>query len=99
MGWNGTPGSGSARQFSILDPVRLIGLRAKTTMAVGLVILVVAFEPDHLAVAFEGEHVGGDAVEEPAIVADDDGTAAKREQRLLESAKSVDVQIVRGLVE
>jgi hypothetical protein len=38
---------------------------------------LVALEPDDLAVALEGEDVGGDAVEEPAIVADDHRAAGK----------------------
>ena len=33
-----------------------------------LVFGEVALEPPHLAVALEGQHVGGDAVEEPAVV-------------------------------
>src|SRR3954451_23398613 len=89
----------STRQFSILDPVRLVGLGAKASMPICLVVLVVAFEPDHLAVTLEREHVGRNAVEEPPIVADDDRTAAKRQQRLLERAKRVDIEVVRGLVE
>ncbi len=39
--------------------------------------LVVALEPDNLAVAFEGHDVRGDAVEDPAVVADHHGAAAK----------------------
>jgi hypothetical protein len=37
----------------------------------------VALEPFDVAVALEGEDVGGDAVEEPAVVADDDGAAGE----------------------
>ena len=66
---------------------------------VGLVVLVVALEPDHLAVALEGEHVRGDAVEEPAVVADDDHAAGEVEQRVLERAQRVDVEVVGRLVE
>ena len=40
-----------------------------------LVILEVALEPFDVAVAFEGEDVRREAVQEPAIVADDDGAA------------------------
>ena len=40
-----------------------------------LIVLEVAFEPFDMAVAFEGQDVRGDAIEEPAIVADDDGAA------------------------
>ena len=46
--------------------------------AVLLVGLEVALEPRHLRVALEGEHVGGDAVEEPAVVGDHDRAAGER---------------------
>src|SRR5882724_6829037 len=48
--------SALTRQFAVLDPVRLIGGGAEAALAVGLVVLIVPFEPDHLAVALEGEH-------------------------------------------
>ena len=44
--------------------------------AVLLVVLVVALEPLDVAVALVGQHVGGDAVEEPAVVGDHDFTNA-----------------------
>ncbi len=43
--------------------------------------------------------MGGDAVEEPAVVGDDDGAAGEGEQRLLERAQRVDVEVVGRLVE
>ena len=52
-----------------------------------------------LAVALEGEDVRRDAVEEPAVVADDHGAAGIVEQRLLERAQRVDVEVVGRLVE
>ena len=79
--------------------MRLIGGGAEPAPAVGLVVGVVALEPDHLAVAFEGEDVRGDAVEEPAVVADDRRAAGKFEQRLLERAQRVDIEIVGRLVQ
>ena len=79
--------------------MRLIGLGAEAALPVGFVVLIVALEPHDLAVAFEREHVRGDAVEEPAIVADDDGAAGEVEQRFLERAQRVDVEIVGRLVE
>ncbi len=68
-------------------------------MPVGLVLLVVPLEPERLRVPLEGEHVGRDAVEEPAVVRDDDGAAGEGEERLLERAERVDVEVVRRLVE
>src|SRR3954469_16344724 len=58
-----------------------------------------AFEPRGLRVALEREDVRRDAVEEPPIVGDDDRAAGELEQRLLERAERVDVEIVRRLVE
>src|SRR5438445_9776293 len=64
-----------------------------------LVRVVVPLEPAHAAVALEDEKMCCDAVEEPAVVADDDHTAREVEERLLQRAQSVDVEIVRRLVE
>jgi hypothetical protein len=49
------------------------------------------------AVALERQHVGGDPVEKPAVVADHDGTA-ERDQRILERA-ACRRQVVGRLVE
>ena len=68
-------------------------------LPVRLVVLVVALEPDDLAVALEGQHVRGDAVEEPAVVADDHRAAGEVDERLLERAQRVDVEVVGRLVE
>src|SRR5207249_3136221 len=43
----------SARQLPVFDPVRLIRRRAEAALPIGFVILIVPFEPHHLAVAFE----------------------------------------------
>src|SRR5712692_2264623 len=43
----------------VADAVGRVGLSADTLLPVGLVVLVVALEPDHRAVAFEGQHVRG----------------------------------------
>src|SRR5689334_8135188 len=73
----------SAREFLVLDAVRDGGVGAEPAHLVGLVVLEVALEPLDMAVALEGEHVGRDAVEEPAIVADDHRAAGEILQRLL----------------
>ena len=79
--------------------MRLISLGAKPALSIGLVVLIVTFEPHDRAVAFECQHVRGDPIEKPAIVADDDGAARKREQCFFECAQRIDVEIVRRLVE
>ena len=102
---NGSPAStltkqcGLARELLVLDPVRDAGNLRQPPHLVGLVVLEVALEPFDMAVALEGEHVGRDAVEEPAVVADDDGAAGEILQRLFERAQRIDVEIVGRLVE
>jgi hypothetical protein len=87
------------RQLFVPNPVRLVGVGAETLLALGLVALVVALAPDGFAVSLEREHVRGDAVEKPAVVADDHGAAAEVEQRFLERPQRIDVEVVGRLVE
>src|SRR5581483_8571827 len=91
--------SGGARQRLVADAVGLVGLRAETLVTVRLVVAEVALEPHDLRVPLEREHVRRDAVEEPAVVADDDRAARELEERVLERAEGVDVEVVGGLVE
>ena len=66
---------------------------------VGFVFLVVAIKEHPLAIALGGEDVGTDAVEEPAVVADDHDAAGKFEQRVFQRAQGFHVQVVRGFVQ
>src|SRR4029077_17624141 len=75
----------------VLDAVRHVGVDAEAALPVRFVFLVVAFEPDRLTLALEGEDVRGDPVEEPAVVADHDRAAAELEQRLFEGPQRVHV--------
>ncbi len=77
----------------------LVGGEAESGFAVGFIGLVVAFEEADIGVGFEGEDVGGDAVEEPAVVADDDGAAGEVFEGFFESSHGVDVEVVGGFVE
>src|SRR5690606_29165291 len=70
-------GSGEL-ELAVLDaarPARIFFSHAPPSVL--LVGLVVALEPHHLAVALEGEDVGGDPVQKPTIVADDHGAPRK----------------------
>ena len=69
----------------VAQAVRLVGVDAETLVAVGLVVAEVALPPSGFGLPLEGEHVGGDAVEEPAVVADDHGAAGEGQQRVLEA--------------
>src|SRR5262245_54759299 len=76
----------------------LIRRCAQASFPIGLVVLIVSLEPLDMAVALEREHVGRDAVEEPAVVRDDDDTTREIEERFFESPQRVDVEVVRRLV-
>src|SRR4051794_39722733 len=75
------------------------GVRAEAPLLVLLVIGEIALEPLDVALALEGEDVGRDAVQEPAVVADDDRAAGVVLERFLQRPQGVDVEVVRRLVE
>src|SRR5262245_6666619 len=91
--------SSASGQLSVFYPMRLVGVSAQPGLAVGFVLRVVPVEPDDSAFALEGQDVRGDAVQEPAVVADDDGASGEVLQRLFERAHRVHVQVVGGFVE
>src|SRR6185503_9926467 len=66
-------------QLTVTDPMWLCGVRALPPNQISFVGGVVALEPHHLTVALEREHVRGDTIEEPAIVADHHGAARELE--------------------
>src|SRR5882724_9683605 len=90
---------GSTRQLLVLHPMRNDAVLPEAAHLVFFVVLEIALEPFDMALAFEGEDMSGDAVEEPAVMADDHGAAGKILQRLFERAQGIDVEIVGGLVE
>ena len=79
--------------------MRLLRGRAKPQLAIGLVFRIVAVKPNNLAVAFEGEHMGRDPVEKPAIVGDHDHAPGKIFQRFFERAQRVHIQVIGRFVE
>src|SRR5690606_41514107 len=54
---------------------------------------------DRLGVPLERQDVGGDPVEEPAVVADDDRAAGEGGERVLQGPQGIDVEVVGRLVE
>src|SRR5215218_6216421 len=83
----------------VLDAMWLERLGAARLADPLRVLLPRPLEPRRLRLALEGEDVGRDAVEEPAVVRDDDRAAGEFEQRVLERAQRVDVEVVGRLVE
>ena len=59
----------------------------------------VALEPFDMGVAFKGQHMGAEPVEEKAVVADDDRAASEIFDRTFQRLQGFDVQIVGRLVE
>src|SRR3954464_13211240 len=68
-----------AGELAVGRPVRTGRLRTEPLDLVLLVVGEVALEPEPLRVAFVGEDVGRDTVEEPPVVADHHGTAGELE--------------------
>ena len=87
------------REFLVFDALRQDGILAEAALLVLLVGFEIAFEPLHVAVALEGQDVGGDAVEEEAIVADDHGAAGEVFERRFERGQSLDIEVVGRLIE
>src|SRR5690606_10283527 len=71
----------------------------QAALLVRFVFLVVAVEENHLRIPLEGKDVRGDAVEKPAVVADDHDAARKFEQAVFQGAQGFHVQVVGRLVQ
>src|SRR5690606_22945475 len=80
------------------QPLRA-GVVAQAALLVFLVLAVVALEELHVRVALEGEDVGGDAVQEPAVMRDHEGVAGEFQQRVFQRAQGFDVEVVGRFVE
>src|SRR4051794_29096582 len=96
-------GRSAAGELAVRGTVRTRRLRTQPLDLVLLVRLEVALEPVPvgrvLVGALVGEDVRRDAVEEPPVVGDDHRAAGELEQRVLEAAERLDVEVVGRLVE
>src|SRR5690606_38093381 len=75
------------------------GVVTQAALLVFLVLAVVALEELHVRVALEGEDVRGDAVQEPAVVADREGVARELQQRVFQRPQGLHVPVVGGFVQ
>ena len=57
------------------------------------------FKEEDFAIALKGQDVGTDTIQEPTVVADDDGTTCKLLQTFFQCAERVDVDVVGRFVE
>ena len=77
-----------------------MGLRIAALRFLPLLVFAVrTFVEDHFRIAFEGEDVRGDTIEEPAVVGDHDGAAGEILQTLLQRTQRIDVDVVGRLVQ
>jgi hypothetical protein len=83
----------------IVCPVRLNALRTNATQTGRLVILKVTLVPDDITLALKSHDVSADAVQKPAVVADDDRCSGKLENRVFQSAERINIQVVRRFVQ
>ena len=86
-----------AFQLAVTDSLGLFV--ALATKFVLFVFAVGTLKKDDTAIAFEGKNMGADAVKEPTVVTDYNGTAGKVLQTFFQSTKGVDVNIIRRFVE
>src|SRR4051812_26620578 len=89
----------SAGERLVLDAVRLVRVGTQTLLAIDFVVAEVAFEPPHLAVTFEGQNVGSNAIEEPTIMARHQYTTRKRQQGFFQGSQCVDIQIIGRFIQ
>ena len=64
-----------------------------------MIVTVVALEQDDLAVALKGKYVGGDAIQEPAIVGYHHDAAGEGQQGLFQGAQGFDIEVIGGFVQ
>src|SRR4249919_2821985 len=83
----------------VAQAVRRRAFRAEAALLVFLVLAIVAGEELHVRVALKGEDVGGDAVEEPAVMGNHHHAAGELQQRVFQRAQRLDVEVVGGFVE
>ena len=89
----------SPTNWLIPNPLGFRAFLTQPLLFVRLIFLVVPIEECPLGIAFAGEDVGGDAVEEPAVVGDDQHAAGEFEERVFQRAQGLHVEVVGGFVQ
>ena len=89
----------AVHQLPVRDPMRSVRVRSLSLFEIFGVIPVRPLEPHRLRIALKRQNVRCDSIEKPAIVRDHDRACREIDQRLLERAQCVNVEIIRRLVE
>src|SRR2546426_11575688 len=79
--------------------MRPVRIRALAPLEVLSVVAIRPFEPHRLRIPLESENVCGDTIEKPPIVRDHHGTTGEIDERFLQRSQSIDIEIIRRLVE
>ena len=85
-------------QLAELQAVRLIRVLTEALLAIFLVFRIVPVKEHNRRIAFKRHNVRSDAIEEPAVVADDQYAARDIFQTVFEGTHGVYVNIVRRFV-
>src|SRR5262245_17994980 len=89
----------AAGEVLVFDALRQDRVLAEAALLVLLVIFEIALEPLDVAVALEGQNVGGNAIEKEAVVADDDGAPREILERRFERGQRLDIEVVGRFIE
>ena len=71
---------------------------AQALTLIGFVLVVVAVEEHHLTVAFKGEDMRGDSIQEPAVMRRHQRATREFKKGFFQRAQRFHVQVVRGFV-
>ena len=74
------------REFLVSETLRFIGGDSQAFAALLFVSVEVSFAPVDVSIPFEGEDMGCDSVEEPAVVGDHDDAAREIEDGFFKGA-------------
>ncbi len=87
-----------ALQLFVSETRWAIGIDTESFVSERFVGCKVAFAPMHVAIAFKGQDMRSQAIEEPTIVRDDDYAACVVLNTFFQCSKRIDVQIVGRFV-
>ena len=88
-----------ARDGLIAQPMWARRLFSQTSTLVFLILAVVAGEEFDVGIPFESNDMGGDAVEEPAVMGNDHHRTGEFQQGIFQGAQGFYIEVIGRLVE
>jgi len=77
---------------------RDVSIFSQTVASLTVVGLKITFAPMDIAIAFKRQDVGRQAIQKPAVMADNNSTANKIGNRFLQRSQGVDIKIIGRFV-